>query len=284
MYRLMAALDNIEELRSNKNTAFAILECGHYRIITEPSYSLARPWGRNDFQLLYVADGCIWFTIDGVDIPAHSGEFVIYSPGAPQYYRYYAKDKTNLYWVHLCGNQVFPLLNRLSITCNCLQSSQFDTQVTSKWLQMLHELALKQANYQELASACMLEILSLVSRLANSHTLASTQSQKLLLEGISYISNNLENSINIQQLAKHLGVSVSWLNTNFKTYTGISPLKYATNLKIRHAKDLLQDTECSIQEIAEQCGYSDSLYFSRIFHKYTNMSPRMYRNSFRMTE
>ncbi|MDC7235096.1 MAG: helix-turn-helix transcriptional regulator [Spirochaetales bacterium] len=64
-----------------------------------------------------------------------------------------------------------------------------------------------------------------------------------------------------------------------KKLTNMSPIQYLQFLRIQEAKKQLQSTDSSITDIAFDCGFSSSQYFNRIFRKYTDMSPRDYRNA-----
>ena len=54
-------------------------------------------------------------------------------------------------------------------------------------------------------------------------------------------------------------------------------MRYLNHLRIEKAQELLTVTDLQIQEIAALVGYSDGLYFSRIFKKATGMAPLIYR-------
>ena len=73
--------------------------------------------------------------------------------------------------------------------------------------------------------------------------------------------------------------SYDYLRKLFKSEMGMTPHSYLTNLRIHMAEKLLcsPDTvEQNISEIAYICGYSDSLYFSRVFKKNFGCSPKYY--------
>ena len=73
------------------------------------------------------------------------------------------------------------------------------------------------------------------------------------------------------------GLSNCWFIQCFKEITGSSPLQYILKLRISNAQSLLENTDYTITEIANMVGYTNSLYFSRLFHKYIGMSPKEYR-------
>jgi AraC family transcriptional regulator, transcriptional activator for feuABC-ybbA operon len=87
--------------------------------------------------------------------------------------------------------------------------------------------------------------------------------------------------LDIRQVARTVGTSVSHLHRLFKDALGTSPLRYAREHLIAQAKDELRNTTLSCQEIARGLGYDDPLYFSAVFKRITGMSPRAYRKRHR---
>ncbi len=71
----------------------------------------------------------------------------------------------------------------------------------------------------------------------------------------------------------------NYFRRTFRKNFGETPLEYLTQLRIANAKQLLTiDSYKSISDVAAQCGFSDSLYFSTCFKKHVGMSPLKYRN------
>jgi AraC family transcriptional regulator of arabinose operon len=63
----------------------------------------------------------------------------------------------------------------------------------------------------------------------------------------------------------------------FRSQTGQAPLNFQMQLRMAKARELLDTSELAIARIAEQCGYQDPYYFSRIFKKTHSISPARYR-------
>ena len=97
-------------------------------------------------------------------------------------------------------------------------------------------------------------------------------------EIISYINENCEKEINIEELAKKYGVSSRYIRKCFQQETGMSCQKYICTLRIGKAKELLWFTSKSATEIAHETGFGRSQYFCRVFQQYTEMTPLEYRN------
>ena len=63
----------------------------------------------------------------------------------------------------------------------------------------------------------------------------------------------------------------------FKEYTGFSPHEYLTQLRVYNAKYLLKATDLSIEDISQQTGFSDSVYFIQVFKKIEGITPSKFR-------
>ena len=118
MYTNNAYLNNSTIDRKDKSKPLVITMCGTYKLYTRPKLPTWRPRGRLDFQLLYIAAGKAHFHFDNNDEATivHAGHMVLYRPKEPQKYEYYAKDQTEVYWVHFTGNNVTNLLRSYGLT------------------------------------------------------------------------------------------------------------------------------------------------------------------------
>lgn len=97
---------------------------------------------------------------------------------------------------------------------------------------------------------------------------------------IAYIDTDLSTDLSLKTFAKYLNVNASYLSTLFSKEMGMPLSEYVNNCRIFHAKKLLLGTDLPIKSIAEQCGFSDTHYFSRVFRKLVGTTPNAYRKSF----
>lgn len=92
-----------------------------------------------------------------------------------------------------------------------------------------------------------------------------------------YIQNNMAKPISLQSVSKEMGVSQTYLSRLFRKYEDISFNNYLTSLRMEKAKELLKsEDKIFVKDVAEQVGYKDQFYFSRIFHTYTGVRPSEY--------
>jgi transcriptional regulator GlxA family with amidase domain len=68
----------------------------------------------------------------------------------------------------------------------------------------------------------------------------------------------------------------------FKKATGCSPIEYVQRIRIEHAKQALEETNESVDEICRLCGYEDASFFRRVFKRTTALTPADYRRKFRL--
>lgn len=102
--------------------------------------------------------------------------------------------------------------------------------------------------------------------------------RKELITGIKeYIRNNYSENLSAADISGAFFLNTSYLSTLFKEKTGLTMTAYIEAVRMEKAKQLLLNRELSITEIAAYTGYSDPNYFSKVFRKYTSMSPRRYR-------
>lgn len=97
------------------------------------------------------------------------------------------------------------------------------------------------------------------------------------IEGVHrYLSEHYTEKINLGNLCFIFGTNKTTLCREFKSTYGQTILEFIHNKKIKAAKKMLREKELSITEISESLGFDSVHYFSRLFHKYTGVSPTNY--------
>lgn len=94
-----------------------------------------------------------------------------------------------------------------------------------------------------------------------------------------FMEEHMSDDVDIQALAKSLNMSYRNFRRVFKQKTGMAPKQYHMQLRINRAKELLEDQDNRVNEVALRVGFGDQLYFSRMFRKYTGVSPSQWRDT-----
>ena len=122
-----------------------------------------------------------------------------------------------------------------------------------------------------------LEIFVFISREYSSIKNPMARSLCRLGELISLLENRYKEHWTIEKISRIAAMAPSTLLPVFRKVTGYSPIDYLLHVRLAKAAELLLKTELTISEIALECGFTDSNYFSRQFRKHCNSSPRDYR-------
>ena len=101
-------------------------------------------------------------------------------------------------------------------------------------------------------------------------------------KAVTFIRNNYSRGLNVADIAVHMNVNRSYLYTLFKNNLGMSPKDFLTKFQISQAREQLNLTDLSIEEVAEACGYRSCLVFSKAFKKENGMTPTEYRKRRRL--
>ena len=266
---------NIKDL----SIALKINNCGYYRVHTTPIIKTEHPEGRNDYQLLYIAHGKGHFFFNETETVVTKGNMILFRPGEPQVYYYYAVDKTEVYWVHFTGSEVEKYLKHYELPENknvFFTGSSPDYQ----WLynQLIQELQLKRENHEELLRLLLRHILLMINRFMKEKHQSGSDIMNEIERAAHYFNENYNKNISVEQYAEEHIMSKNWFINCFKRIMKVTPMNYIIQLRISAAKNLLESSNKNITEIAESVGYDNPLYFSRLFSKYTGISPKEYRN------
>ena len=98
-------------------------------------------------------------------------------------------------------------------------------------------------------------------------------------EMVSYIQQNFTGKISLREFGELFHLSEKYISRYFKEHFHITLSQYVTYLRLEHAKQLLQDTDIPVTDVAMQSGYQNVSYFIRSFQKAYAVSPLKYRKN-----
>jgi AraC-like DNA-binding protein len=99
-----------------------------------------------------------------------------------------------------------------------------------------------------------------------------------------FIQEGLAMKLTASILARRAGLSVASFNRRFKRHFGVTPARYVTETRVREAAHLLLQTDETIEAIAEETGFPNRAYFSRVFKQVTEESPAGFRCKHRLKD
>lgn len=139
------------------------------------------------------------------------------------------------------------------------------------------EFSQEEKSREILLNLYFLELLTLLCRYRCERKASITESAAIIYRISEYISANFEQEITLESLSREFAVSEGYLSRRFKAVTGMGLNQYITYVRITNGERLLRETESSVTEVAQSCGYSDSNYFAAVFKKIKGVTPLKYR-------
>lgn len=240
-----------------------------------------RPRGADENILILCVNGAGWFEIKGCRSRLGPGQALVIPQGVPHLYEADPKTPWSIHWMHFKGNDA-------GYYMQLLPDNQYSIPVSSDCMTALESIF--KAGYTAIldsySSSNILYLAQLAHHLlgqlfyhnrAYSPELRAPASHDLQAT-LTHILEHCTEPITRSDLARHAGLSVAHFSALFKRQTGVSPIQYLIEQRMRRACRLLDTTCLTIREIAAQTGYDDPYYFSRLFSQTIGHSPRQYRH------
>lgn len=253
----------------------AINNAGFFRIDTFSNVS-NRPYGRNDYMLMYINKGVGYLKINGIEKVIGAGEIAFYRPHEPQYYSFYEQDRSEVYWIHFGGNMIDEIIKKTSYRDLNIIPYKNTNKFADSTNFIITELKRKSDFY---AINSISKLVNLLVDIHRKQKVNSISPQKLdIIERITkYIEENYSVDNSNEEYAAMCNMSLPYFLRLFKQYTGTSPQHFKLLKRIDASEILLENKEYSISQIAHMVGYNDSLYFCRVFRSTKGCSPSQYR-------
>jgi transcriptional regulator GlxA family with amidase domain len=97
-----------------------------------------------------------------------------------------------------------------------------------------------------------------------------------------WIAEHYRRSNIVTVLVRKSGLPERTFARRFKAATGYAPIHYIQSLRVEEAKQMLECSELTVEQIGREVGYEDTAYFRRLFRRLTGMAPAGYRHKFRI--
>lgn len=120
--------------------------------------------------------------------------------------------------------------------------------------------------------------LNLANRIAGAVDVKSPP-RDAIHELIDYLDNNFHESYDRKALAEKFGLNENYLGQLFRNATGTNVASYINDKRILAAKQLLEETNSAVTDIAFHVGFDNLSYFYRLFKKHTGQAPKDYRHA-----
>ncbi|OON99625.1 MAG: hypothetical protein ATN35_00115 [Epulopiscium sp. Nele67-Bin004] len=112
----------------------------------------------------------------------------------------------------------------------------------------------------------------------NHKTLGISITDTDIIKTLQWLSLNYQKELSVTDIADAMDIGSQVLCKKFKEQMQIPLMRWINNHRLNMAAKLLLITKSPIKEIASQVGYTDNLYFSKLFKKKYGLSPKLYRD------
>ncbi len=214
-----------------------------------------RPYAALSFRL----SGYGKFSIAGRQLQSCPGDVLFIPAGMPYEVEYSASESIVIHLTdcNYSEPESCPAVNRSA--------------VESHFLQLLDDW-----NNQRSVQRAKARIFGILALLADERTVSAADT--CLTECLRYLETHLSDTdLDVDTLCRYVFVSRSGLQRAFRSGTGLSPKQYLLRLRMNRALDLLTGGRLSVKDVAQNCGFSDEKYFSRLFKKTYGCAPSQLR-------
>ncbi len=105
---------------------------------------------------------------------------------------------------------------------------------------------------------------------------AAGPEEAFLAEARNFVTRDIRGA-SVASLARHFGYGEKYFNEYFKRRASTTPNRFITEQRLRYASTLLAGTSKKIAAVAEETGFSEDNYFSKVFKRHYGISPAAYR-------
>lgn len=246
----------------------------------DTDYLTCRPAGRIDYHILYVARGVCELEENGEKKKIRAGSIILYRPGEPQTYGFLAADRAVSYYIHFTGAGCEALLRHVGLEHGRVFFIGNSSSYSTVFEHLVSDFHLRRPFWEDSCAADLWQLLSIIGRRlsqAAAKGTAQRHREKRIEEICRRMHREYSSSRPVTDYAAGCCLSASRFTHLFRECTGVSPSRYLTDIRMEKAKQLLVDTDLSVQDAAAMVGFSDANYFSRQFRRSTGYSPVQYR-------
>lgn len=230
------------------------------------------------FLFLVVTKGSGYFTYKDKTFAIHTGDCVFIDCHEPYSHESSGDDPWTLTWVHFYGKQLEELYRQyLALGYSYLFHPDSLSAILSTLSNLYHEQEHKRSVTEIMSHKYLTDIIALSFTENKSDEDESASISEKVQKVREYMMVHYADKISLDLLSSVFFVSKFHLSREYKRFYGVTLMNDLVSIRISHAKSLLRFTEKSVEQIAEECGFSDSAYFIKVFKSAENMTPYTYR-------
>ena len=219
---------------------------------------------------IYILEGNISMVQEGEALSAQKNELLLLD--CYTQHEYFAGLNAHTLWVHFDGNNARQWFDEIKAKKG---QKMICTNQTAECIYNIIEFIKQNQNEYIISN----ELYSLLCHLSKENAV-NQESRKIsqIESAKKFIISNYDQNISVRDIANAAHMSVSYFSKLFKKSMEFSPYDYLLTVRLDKAKEMLQQTEYSVESIAYKTGFNSSSNFVYFFKKETGLSPLKFRN------
>ena len=251
------------------------------------------PWHWHpEVECFYIREGSLTYHIPGQECTYRAGDVGFVNSGVLHMLSDTGEQTTNIQ-NHIflpqmiCGNSmpleskyVAPLVLNTAASLMVFHAETEEAAQMRQWMDEAHNAHMNQDfAYEFTVRDCMSRIWNqFLKVMPASSTTADSRDLQRLITMLQYIAAHYSEKLELSSIAGAAHISIKECERCFQKQIRTTPFDYIKDYRLEKARDLLQqDTNRSITEIGQSCGYTTTSYFGKCFKEKYGLSPRDYR-------
>jgi len=200
----------------------------------------------------------------------------------PSQHRYYLPEDSpgwTFAWIGIYHPYVLARVAKQVATTGPLVDVPADGALTATALRLVRGAIKKDFRNRFEVEQALFELLFAYERAAHQSRDASGEGRRLLDAVRSEVVARLPKPVGVETLAAEYGMSRSHFSHYFRSRTGLTPARFATEVRVHEAARLLLASRAPLKQIALACGFVNTSHFCKIFRQFQHLSPASYRRA-----
>lgn len=242
---------------------------GHY---------VRRPQGVREHILILCLNGAGRGHVGDTAWSLHGGQGILLPPGRPHDYAAAPDHPWTLLWFHFAGERAEEYARMLGAGRQ-RRFSVHNIELIVEAFEECYRHVLGGYTDADLIglSTSFIRLLGLCRTLQRASNPRRRHTEERVLRTIRFMREHLSRPISLEELARTANLSVPHYSAMFKRQVNCSPVEFLTRLRLQHACERIESSNDTIAQIGYAVGFSDPLYFSRVFRRHMSITASEYR-------
>lgn len=253
-----------------------IQNCGYY-LSNGVSYDFNR--FEDAYLILYQNQGTSTIYRGGKAFKMEPGNVYIFNKDENVNIYYHSEKNNERYYIYFYGKKIEYYFKELNIGTNEIYNTGYFPLFIETCKLLIEDFEKNGFENKAYKEILLLNIFAKIHKKQTEHIMSNAY--KMIKNALDNMTINYKKEpLSNTEYARLCHVSISTLINMFREYTGYTPQKYIMAMKIESAQKDLIYTNKTVTEIADELNFIDPLYFTRVFKKFTGLSPTIFRKRY----